>query len=93
MAGNGKIVVGIVLIFFGIGGAGYGLWEYTIQHNNIQTCDTFLGALSQLDSSNASVCKNAPQSLSVAIVSGLTGAVMTVIGIITISFGISQKSK
>ncbi len=90
MKGTGKIFGGIFLITLGLGGAGYGLFAYTVQTKNIQLCNSIPGAFNQL---NANVCNKIPDFLITGIAFESVGTLVLIIGVIVLISGKKQNGK
>jgi len=88
--GKRKIITGIILFLMGIIAAGYGLFVYTTQFNDLQDCN--LISFNQLDQSYPQACYKPGSYLSEGIISGSIGEMFIIIGIILIAFGIKQKN-
>lgn len=63
-------------------------WINQVQSNNVQTCNSFTGQLSQsLSQENTTVCNNAPGILAVAQTGMIIAIVLGVLGIALIVIG------
>ena len=91
LAGKGKIIIGIFLFLLGIVVAGNGLFIYTIQFNDLQTCN--LISFNQLDQNYPQACYKSGSYLSEGIIFGSIGEMFIIFGIILIAFGIKKKNK
>ena len=78
--GKGKIITGIILFLVGIIAAGFGLFVYTIQFNDLQDCN--LISFNQLDQNYPQACYKPGSYLSEGIIFGSIGEMFIIIGII-----------
>ena len=76
--GNDKIVGGIILMLFGIGGIIYGLSIYGNQ-NTPQRCITIVGTPGQPALNNGLACINKPGLLILSIVPSIFGIALLII--------------
>jgi uncharacterized membrane protein YphA (DoxX/SURF4 family) len=83
-----KTVSGIVLIIFGVLGAGYGLFTYGSQLKNMQLCNSLPITVNQI---NVKICNKLPDVLTVGIIFELIGTLSLLIGIIIIATVQKQK--
>ena len=90
MAGTCKTLGGIFLIILGLGGAGYGLFAYTIQTKNIQLCNSIPGTFNEL---NSNFCNRIPDLLITGIAFESVGTLVLIIGIILIVSGRKQNGR
>jgi hypothetical protein len=88
--GNDKIIGGIILMLFGIGGIFYGLSIYSNQ-NASHTCITIIGTPGQPSLNNGLACMNKPGLLILSIVPSIFGIALLIAGSILLTKGVKNK--
>jgi hypothetical protein len=88
--GNDKIIGGIVLILFGIGGIVFGVNIYNNQ-NFVQSCNSISGSINQSNSNTVLPCVNQPGLSILSIVPIIIGIVILIIGIVILAKGLKNK--
>lgn len=90
---KGLLATGVAMIVLAIIVFAPSSWINQVQSNNVQTCNSFTGQLSQsLSQENTIVCNNAPGILAVAQTGMIIAIVLGVLGIALIVIGAIKKS-
>ena len=85
---KGLLATGVAMIVLAIIVFAPSSWINQVQSNNVQTCNSFTGQLSQsLSQENTTVCNNAPGFLAVAQTGMIIAIVLGVLGIALIVIG------
>ena len=89
--GNDKIIGGIVLILFGIGGIIFGVNIYNNQ-NFVQSCTSISGLPNQSIANTGGLpCVNQPGISILSIVPIIIGIVILIVGIVLLMKGLKNK--
>jgi hypothetical protein len=88
---NDKIIGGIVLILFGIGGIIFGVNIYNNQ-NFVQSCNSILGSINQSNANTGGLpCVNPPGISILSTIPLIIGIIILIIGIILLTKGLKNK--
>ena len=88
--GNDKIIGGIVLILFGIGGIIFGVNVYNNQ-NFVQRCNSISGSTNQSNANTELPCINQSGISTLSIVPIIIGIIILIIGIVFLAKGLKIK--